>query len=105
MINIIKQQKADILNNRRPGPLDVLAQPRNGGGGVRSPELFNSLFEYNNLINNISYNLYDEFKYGGGEANGLINKVIYKKVKKLIPESKRVIRGPGVEINKFLYYY
>ena len=59
MINIIKQQKADILNNRRPGPLDVLAQPRNGGGGVRSPELFNSLFEYNNLINNIYYNLYD----------------------------------------------
>ena len=111
MIKIIKQQKDDILNSRRPAPLDALAQAQvqaqaqNGGGGVRSPELFNSLFEYNNLINNISYNLYDEFKYGGGEANGLINKVIYKKVKKLIPESKRVIRGPGVEINKFLYYF
>ena len=60
MIKIIKQQKDDILNSRRPAPLDALAQAQvqaqaqNGGGGVRSPELFNSLFEYNNLIMNFN---------------------------------------------------
>ena len=107
MIKIIKQQKDDILNSRRPAPLDALAQAQvqaqaqNGGGGVRSPELFNSLFEYNNLINNIFYNLYDEFKYG--ESSGLVNKVIYKNVKKLASESKRVNRNRG--INNFIDYF
>ena len=50
------------------------------------------------LVNEIIYDLYDEFKYG--EALGLINKVVYKDVKKLVTESKRVIRKRG--INDFI---
>ena len=58
--------------------------------------------EYNNLIDNILYDLYDEFKYG--ESLGLINKVIHKNVKDLIFVSKRVNRNRGVNysINTYI---
>lgn len=92
-ITALKQEKANILNNNKK-------QAPKARGGVRNPELFNSLFEYNNLINNIFYNLYDEFKYG--ESTGLVNKVIYKNVKKLVSESKRVNRNKGID--KFDYF-
>ena len=51
-------------------------------------------FEYKKLVNEIIYDLYDEFKYG--EALGLINKVVYKNVKKLVSENKRVNRKRGI---------
>ena len=50
--------------------------------------------EYYILIDNIIFDLYDEFKYG--ESLGLINKVIFKNVKNTIFQKKKINRKKGI---------
>ena len=49
-------------------------------------------YKYHKLVDNIIYDLYDEFKYG--ESIGLINKVIFKNVKNTIFQKKKININP-----------
>ena len=82
-IKQVKNSSVDLLPKSGIGP----AGADSSSSAAENKKIIKLELEYENLVNEIIFDLYDEFKYG--EALGLINKVVYKNVKKLVSENKK----------------
>ena len=101
-IKQVKNSSVDLLPKSGIGP----AGADSSSSAAENKKIIKLELEYENLVNEIIFDLYDEFKYG--EALGLINKVVYKNVKKLVSENKKWVnrnRGKNYFIIPFIWDY